>query len=89
MASQGGKESIAKPATLAWTSGAKAPGIKPAMHRSTSIIVSEFMIQLSLQQSLARQTRIARRHLWDKILLNHDEILEFDPKTGGLKRWAW
>jgi hypothetical protein len=48
------------------------------------------MIQLSIQQSFAyRRNASGRRHLLNKIISSLDQILEFDPKTGGLKRWAW
>ncbi len=44
---------------------------------------------MSLQNHALLAAPIDRQHLLDKLLSSHDAILEFDPATGGLKRWAW
>jgi hypothetical protein len=52
--------------------------------------MSQPMVQLSLHQAISlRNPAVGRKHLLDKILSTFDGILEFDPKTGGLKLWAW
>jgi hypothetical protein len=46
------------------------------------------MDQLEVCSEQADQQQIFKQ-LIDKILSSFDQILEFDPKTGGLKCWAW
>jgi len=46
------------------------------------------MDQLEVSPEQADRRQIFKR-LIDKIMSSFDQILEFDPKTGGLKHWAW
>jgi hypothetical protein len=41
------------------------------------------------EKKIQQDQQRSHQGLLNKILLSFDQVLEFDPKTGDLKRWAW